>query len=199
MILACFGAFAILATALAAPIDDGSQNTVQSTTSVTDAQLDNSLQPVWNYFTSSSDDIHATYLNGPSPVIEIGHVNPPNIQTSPEPIRALNIEGSGEPNLNTGLPMTVPVAFDLVPEGDFFNEPERDSFECNSNRKMCSYCTVQSGCELYRVTCKKSDPNDCSLCSRPTACRQFTDDFKKLPLPLHSTFSACGSGQCNDV
>lgn len=207
MTLGFFWAFALLATALAAPID-GSRNLVHFPTSLTDSllddyQLDNSLRPGLQSFTSSSDDTSPAYLKGPSPVIQIGYVNSPNIQPSPEPIQALNVPGSGEPNLNTGLPMSVPVGFNLDAKTDFFNTAQAngDTLECNPNQTMCSYCKVPSGCVLYTLKCEKSDPDNCSLCNQPpgmsaAVCMTLTDELKQLPPPQDTVFGVCSTGQC---
>ena len=195
MILGFSWAFAILATVSAAPID-GFPNLGEFTEPLPDSLLENYSSSLRG-FTSSSFASPVAYLNdNTTPIIPIDHFGQP----SPESNEIPNI---GESNLNTDLPMTIPVGFKL----DSFSTAQANSgatIECNLKGTQCSYCQTSTSCAVYLVVCNKIDPNDCALCARSDGvsvpvCQPYTAEIKALPPPAVPVFGVCVSQQCNNT
>lgn len=195
MILGFFWAFTILATVSAVPID-GALNLGEFTESLPDSLLGNYPSNLKS-FTSSSFAGPVAYLNdNTTPIIPVDNFGQP----SPESNEIPNVGGS---NLNTDLPMTMPVGFNL----DSFNTAQANSgatIECNLKGTQCSYCQTSTSCAIYLLKCNETDPKDCVLCTKPEGisvpvCQPYTAEIKALPPPAVPVFGVCVSQKCNNT
>lgn len=195
MILGFPWAFAILATVSAAPIDVP-LDLGEFTESLPDSPLENYPSSLKS-FTSSSFASPVAYLNdNTTPITPIDYL----VQPSPEPNEIPNV---GESSLNTGLPLTIPVGFNL----DSFNTAQANSgatIECNLKETQCRYCQTSTSCAVYLVICNKTNHNDCALCTKSDGvgvpvCQPYTAEIKALPPPTAPVFGGCASQQCNDT